>query len=70
VKYFWDLQQGRSDSALSLSAKLKILRRGLKAWSKEISKLNKLINNSSYALALIDGLEEQIPLSLMEKTCI
>jgi hypothetical protein len=67
VKYFWDLQQGRSDSALSLSAKLKILRRGLKAWSKEMSKLNKLINNSSYVLALIDGLEEQRPVSLMEK---
>jgi hypothetical protein len=67
VKYFWDLQQGRSDSTLSLPAKLKTLRRGLKAQSKEISKLNKLINNSTYVLAMIDGLEEQRPLSLMEK---
>jgi hypothetical protein len=44
-----------------------MLYRGLKAWSKEISKLNKLINNSSFVLALLDGLGEQRSTSLMEK---
>jgi hypothetical protein len=67
VQFFWNLQQGRIDLALNISAKFKTLRRGLKARSKEISKLNKLINNSSYVLALLDGLEEQRPLSLMER---
>jgi hypothetical protein len=50
-----------------LSGKLKVLRRGLKAWSQEISKLYKLINNSSYVLALLDGLEEQRTLPLIER---
>jgi hypothetical protein len=40
-------------------------KKGLKAWSKELSKLNKLINNNSYVLALLDGLEEQRDLSLI-----
>jgi hypothetical protein len=66
VKFFWDLPHGRADGALTISAKFKALRRGLKAWSKEISKLNKLINNSSFVLALLDGLEEQRSLPLME----
>jgi hypothetical protein len=52
---------------MTLSGKLKVLRRGLKAWSQELSKLNKLINNSSYVLALLDGLEEQRTLSLIER---
>jgi hypothetical protein len=48
-------------------AKLKTLRRGLKAWSRELSKLNKLIDNSSYVLALLEGLEEHWPLSIIER---
>jgi hypothetical protein len=67
VKFFWDLHQGRNDAALTISAKFKTLSRGMKAWSKEISKLNKLINNNCYVLALLDGLDEQRPLSVMEK---
>jgi hypothetical protein len=42
-------------------------RRGLKAWSKELPKLDRLINNSGYALDLLIGLEEQRPLSLIER---
>jgi exonuclease III len=67
VQYFWNLLMHRDNHALILSGKLKVLRRGLKAWSKELSKLNKLINNSSYVLALLDGLKEQRPLSLIER---
>jgi hypothetical protein len=37
-----------------LSAKVKTLRRGIKALSKELSKLNKLINNSNYVLTLLE----------------
>jgi hypothetical protein len=57
----------KSDIAHLISAKFTVLRRGLKAWSRELSKLNKLINNSSFALAVLDGLEEQSPLSLLER---
>lgn len=42
------------------------MRVGLKAWSKELSKLSKLINNCNFVLALLDGLEDQRPLSRLE----
>jgi hypothetical protein len=56
----------QGNAALVISAKFKSLHRGLKAWSRELSKLNKLINNSNFVLALLDGLEEQRPLSIIE----
>lgn len=40
---------------------------GLKRWSKNLSKPNKLIYNSNWVLLLVDGLEEQRPLSTLEK---
>jgi hypothetical protein len=43
------------------------LEKGLKAWSRELSRLNTLIHNSSWVLALLDGLEEARPLSVAEK---
>jgi hypothetical protein len=56
----------RGNATLVISAKFKSLRRWLKAWSRELSKLNKLINNNNFVLALLDGLEEQRPLSVIE----
>jgi hypothetical protein len=50
-----------------LSAKYKKLRKGLKAWSRELSKLSTLIHNSSWVLALFDGLEEAKNLTNLEK---
>lgn len=38
----------------------------MKAWSKEISSLNKLINNCNWVLAPLDGLEDQRPLDKTE----
>jgi hypothetical protein len=67
MEYYWSLPVHKANIALTISAKYKILRRGLKEWSKELSKLNKLINNSSFALGILEGLEEQRPLSLLER---
>jgi hypothetical protein len=64
VEFFWNLPFNRENKAMILSGKFKLLRRGLKAWSQELSKL---INNSSYVLALLYGLEEQRTLSLVER---
>jgi hypothetical protein len=50
-----------------MSGKLKMLRRGLKEWSKALSKLNKLIYNNSFVLAMLDGLEQQRALSVIER---
>jgi hypothetical protein len=67
VEYFWSLPTHEENIALAISAKFKILRRGLKEWSKHLSNLNQLIHNSGYVLGLLDGLEEQRPLSLLER---
>jgi hypothetical protein len=47
------------------NAKFRQVRVGLKFWSKELSKLGKLINNCNF-LALLDGLEDQRSLSQLE----
>jgi hypothetical protein len=67
VEQLWNMPVHKDNAALIISAKFKALRRGLKAWSRDLSKLNKLINNSSYVLGLIDGLAEQRPLSFVER---
>jgi hypothetical protein len=46
--------------------KFKQLRRGLKKWRKELSQLNKIINNCSWVLAFLDGLEDERILSVAE----
>jgi hypothetical protein len=67
VEQLWALPVHRDNAALKILAKLKTLRRGLKAWSRELSMLNKLINKSNFVLAMLDGLEEQRPLSVIER---
>lgn len=52
--------------ARTISENFKQLRASLKKWSKELSQLNKVINNCNWVLALLDGLEDQRGLSLIE----
>jgi hypothetical protein len=66
VKLHWDSNPFFNNMAKTISGKFKQLRKGLKAWSRELSNLNKLINNCSWVLALFDGLEEQRFLSQVE----
>jgi hypothetical protein len=66
VKLHWDSNPFFSNMARTISAKFKQLRKSLKAWYKELFKLNKLINNCSWVLALIDGLEDQRLLLVVE----
>jgi hypothetical protein len=53
-------------TALMLNGRFKTFRNGLKEWSKNFL-LNINIEKCSYILALMDGLEDQRPLSLAEK---
>jgi hypothetical protein len=62
VQKLWDKPVRASNSATSISAKLKNVRRGLKHWSKSISKLKLLIENSNMILLQLDSLEEKRPL--------
>jgi hypothetical protein len=47
------------NSAQDITTRFKSLRYGIKKWSKSLSQLTTTINNCSYVLALLDGLEEQ-----------
>lgn len=66
VKLHWESNPFYSNMAKTISGKFKQLIKGLKSWSKGLSNLNKLINNCSWTLALLDGLEDQRVLSLVE----
>jgi hypothetical protein len=67
VDLHWNTSTYFANAAQTLNAKFQQVRVGLKAWNKELSKLSKLINNSNFVLALLDGFEDQRPLSNMER---
>lgn len=55
-----------ANMARTISNIFKQLGKGLKEWSREFSKLGKLINNWIWVIAMLDGLEGQRPLSRVE----
>jgi hypothetical protein len=59
VQQHWHSNPFFANMAKTISGKVKKLRTGLRKWSRELSKLNKLINNCNWVLALLDGLEDQ-----------
>jgi len=66
VSTHWNNSPVYANAAKNLTSKLKHVRTGLRKWSKNFSKLNKLIYNSNWVLLLLDGLEDQRPLSWLE----
>jgi hypothetical protein len=64
---YWNCSPYFGNAARTLSSKFKQLRRGLKAWSRELSNLNTLIHNCSWVIGLMDGLEDARALSRLEK---
>jgi hypothetical protein len=67
VNLHWHSTPFFANSAKTLSGKFKQVRRGLKAWSHNLSNLNKNNHNSSWVLALLDGLEDARPRCILEK---
>jgi hypothetical protein len=63
----WNMAPIKQDSALNINIKFKYLRAAMEKWSRNHSNLHKIIDNCSYTLALLDGIEEQRSLSIMEK---
>lgn len=55
----WQSSTRASDPARILSEKFKTLRRVLKRWSKSLSRLSLLLDNSSKVLQFMDSLEEK-----------
>ena len=66
IKLHWNSSSHYANAVRNLSSKLKQVREGLKVWSKNLSKLRKLIYNCNWVLMLLDGLEDQRPLSRLE----
>lgn len=66
VSLHWNSSTFYANAAKNLSVKLKQVRAGLKTWSKNLSNLSKLIYNCNWVLLLLDGLEDQRPLSKLE----
>jgi hypothetical protein len=64
---YWNEAPYKIDYAQSLSGKFKCLIYILKKWNKNIFNLNKIIYNCSFTLTMLDGIEDQRPLSIIEK---
>jgi hypothetical protein len=67
VKAIWENPVRASNSATRLSAKLKNLRRGLKVWSKSISKLSLSIENCNRVLLELDNMKDKRVLFIQER---
>jgi hypothetical protein len=70
VDLHWNTSPYFANAAQTLNAKFKQVRAGLRAWSKNLSKISKLINNRNFVIALLDGLEDQRTLSKPESAFI
>lgn len=66
VQQTWNKRCNAPNSAAVLCKKLKNLRYSLKHWSKGISRLSSLIDNSNKAIFELDGIEEQRALTVPE----
>lgn len=66
VELHWNSTAYFANAARTLSAKFKQVRTGLKQWRKGFLNFNKLLHNCDWVLLLLDGLEEQRPLSDLE----
>ena len=66
VELYWNSSPFHANAARTISAKFKQTRIGLKQWRKGFQNVNKLLHNCDWVLLLLDGLEEQRPLSSLE----
>jgi len=66
VELHWNSTEYFANAAKTLSVKFKQVRHGLRNWRKMISNISRLIHSSNWVLLLLDGLEDQRPLSPLE----
>jgi hypothetical protein len=67
VQAAWSTSVRAEGSASIIAAKFKNLRRVLKRWSKDISKLANLVKECNEVLVVLDKLEERRALSIPER---
>jgi len=66
VQQGWHAPSHISDAAKIVTAKFKNLRKSLKDWSKQLSKLKSAIANAKLVLSLLLYMEEFRDLSILE----
>jgi hypothetical protein len=66
VQQTWNVEVRATNSITKISGKFKFLRKVLKKWSKRISKINKLIDQSNEVLNILDEIEKQRALFIQE----
>ena len=66
VDLIWTNHGNDPNAARNISAKLKALRKGLRIWSKNLSKLQKLIQNCNAMIQFLDSIEKYRDLTLLE----
>lgn len=67
VELHWNSNPIFANPAKTIAGKFKQLRKGIKAWSKSLSNLTRLIHNTNWVLAILDGLEDHRPFCRVEK---
>jgi hypothetical protein len=67
VSLVWNTEVHATNSATRMAAKLKLLRRLLKRWAIELSKLKEQIKYCNYVLVVMDKLEENRFLVVQER---
>ena len=66
VQHVWQIDPGFEDPAKCISFKMKVLRKRLLAWSKNLSKLLLLLSNCNKVIDFLDLVEETRLLSVFE----
>lgn len=66
VRRCWNLNLSLSNSTRDVFARFNCVIQGLKKWSKNLSKLNSIIEACNYVSTLMDGIEYQRPLTLIK----
>jgi hypothetical protein len=69
VQNAWNIPVNQSNSAKRVNAKLKILRRAIRLWSKNLPCLKNLIKSVNDVIELLDNFEEMRNLSV-EENCL
>jgi hypothetical protein len=62
----WNTPQHRTDLDLKISEKMKLSRKHLKEWQKNLPKLAKTIDNTKLVIQFIDLIEEHRDLEVQE----
>jgi hypothetical protein len=63
----WNCEMRATNSVTKVTTKLKLWRRVLRNWAKGLTQIKKQMHESNLVVAILDRLEENMPLFLQER---